>query len=399
MTADGEQTRALRPPAAQGFAQRPLALPVHRSTTYAFDTAQQYADVLAGDDAGYCYARIDNPTADAFAAGVAAMEGLAVPYDVVGQPFASGMAAISTTLMALTSAGGHVVAARELYGGTYGLLANQLSRFGVTTTFVDVSDIEAVRSAMTAATAVVWAETIANPTLSVADLPRLAEVAHSVDALLVVDSTFASPAVCRPLDHGADLVVHSATKYLGGHSDVTGGVVCGRRELVEAVRAVRIDLGGSLAPDEAYLLARGLQTLPLRVERHCASALALARALDGDPALERIDYPGLDAHRDHALAARLLLHGRYGGVVTVTPAGGREAGLAFCDALRLVQVATSLGGTHSLVSPVASTTHRQLSDEALRAAGIGPAACRISVGLEDPEDLVADVRQALASLP
>ncbi|MGH3744426.1 MAG: trans-sulfuration enzyme family protein [Mycobacteriales bacterium] len=376
-----------------------MALPVHRSTTYAFDTAQQYADVLAGQDPGYCYARIDSPTADAFAAGVAAMEGVGLPYEVVGQPFASGMAAISTTLMTLTSAGRHVVASRELYGGTYGLLANQLSRFGVATTFVDAGDVEAVRGAMTDRTAVVWAETIANPTLSVADLPALAEVAHASGAHLVVDSTFASPAVCRPLGYGADLVVHSATKYLGGHSDVTGGVVCGRADLVAAVRAARIDLGGALAPDEAYLLARGLQTLPLRVERHCASALALAHALEGDPALERIDYPGLSSHEDHELAERLFLHGRFGGVVTVTPRGGREAGLAFCDALRLVQVATSLGGTHSLVSPVASTTHRQLSDSALRDAGIGPAACRISIGLEDADDLVADVRQALASLP
>ena len=250
---------------------------------------------------------------------------------------------------------------------------------------------------MTAETAVVWAETIANPTLSVADLPALAQVAQESGALLVVDSTFASPAVCRPLDHGADLVVHSATKYLGGHSDVTGGVVCGRAEIVAGVRAARIDLGGALAPDEAYLLARGLQTLPLRVERHGASALALAEAVEGDPHVERIDYPGLASHRDHDLATRLFRPGRFGGVVTVTPRGGREAGLAFCDALRLVQVATSLGGTHSLVSPVASTTHRQLSDAALREAGIGPAACRISVGLEDPDDLVADVRQALAA--
>jgi cystathionine beta-lyase/cystathionine gamma-synthase len=393
----GEQTRALSPPAAQHFSQRPLALPVHRSTTYAFETAQQYADVLAGDDPGYCYARIDNPTADAFAAGVAAMEGIGVSYDVVGQPFASGMAAISTTLMALTAAGRHVVAARELYGGTYGLLANQLSRFGVTTTFADTGDLEAVRAAITAETAVIWAETIANPTLSVADLSGLAEIAHGAGAVLVVDSTFASPAVCRPLEHGADLVVHSATKYLGGHSDVTGGVVCGRADLMGRVRAARIDLGGALAPDEAYLLARGLQTLPLRVERHCASALALAEAVEGDPALERIDYPGLASHRDHDLAARLFRPGRFGGVVTVTPRGGRDAGLAFCDALRLIQVATSLGGTHSLVSPVASTTHRQLSDAALLDAGIGPAACRVSVGLEDPDDLIADVRRALAA--
>ena len=397
MSEYGEQTRALRGPGLQEFSQQPMALPVHRATSYAFETARAYVDVLAGDDPGYCYARIDSPTADAFAAGVAALEGAGVGHEVAGQPFASGMAAISTTIMALTAAGGHVVAASELYGGTYSLLHNLLSRFGVRTTFVDVRSPAAVRAAMTEQTALLWAETIANPTLSVADLPALAEIAHAGGARLVVDSTFASPAICRPLEHGADLVVHSATKYIGGHSDVTGGVVCGRPELVEAVREARIDLGGSLAPDDAYLLARGLQTLPLRVERHCASAQALADALEGHPALERVDYPGLASHRDHVLATKLFHPGRFGGIVTVTPRGGRDAGLAFCDALRLVRVATSLGGTHSYVSPVASTTHRQLSDDALRAAGIGPAACRISVGLEDPADLVADVRAALAA--
>jgi cystathionine beta-lyase/cystathionine gamma-synthase len=300
--------------------------------------------------------------------------------------------------MTLTSTGAHVVAPRELYGGTYALLTGVLQRFGVSTTFVDGTDLEAVRSAVRSETAVVWAETLANPTLSVADLPGLAGIAHDAGAHLVVDATFTSPAVVRPLEHGVDVVVQSATKYLGGHSDSTGGVAVGAPEVMARVRTDRVNLGGMLAPDEAFLLQRGLATLPLRVQRHCDSALAVATAMDEHPGVVRVDYPGLPSHRDHALAGKLFHPGRYGGVVTVTPAGGRAEGMALCDRLRLVQVATSLAGTHSKVSHVASTTHRQLSEQALADAGIGAGAVRISVGLEDPDDVVADLVQALDGL-
>ena len=394
----GEHTRAVHTPALQPIGQVPLALPVHRATTYAFATAQEYADVLAGTVDGYCYARIDSPTADTFAAAVAALEAAHLDDEVVGQPFASGMAAISTVLMALTGAGAHVVAPRRLYGGTYGLLMNQLARFGVDTTFVDSTDLDAVRAAVRPETALVYAETIANPTMTVADLPGLAAIAREAGAPFVVDSTFASPVVCRPLEHGADVVVHSATKYLGGHSDATGGVAVGRRELLSRVRRARVDLGGQLGPDEAFLLHRGLATLPLRVDRQSRSALAVAVALAEHPAVVRVDHPGLPSHESAALAKALFDDGRYGGVVTVTPSGGRAAGMALCDRLRLVSVATSLGGTHSMVSHVASTTHRQLDDDALAAAGIDPGAVRVSIGLEDPDDLVADLVQALDAL-
>jgi cystathionine gamma-synthase/O-acetylhomoserine (thiol)-lyase len=375
-----------------------MGLPVYRTAAWAFETAEEYTDLLHGRRAGYSYSRMDNPTADAFAQGVAALEGANIDTPVAGQPFASGMAAISTVLMTLTKAGGHVVCPREVYGGTYGLLTNVLDRFGVVTTFVDTTDLDAVRAALRPETTVVWGETIANPTMTVADLPGLAAVAHEAGATFVVDSTFASPAVCRPLEHGADVVVHSATKYIGGHSDVTGGVAVGSPELMARVRHDRVDLGGSLSPDDAFLLHRGLATLPLRVARHCSSALAVATALLDHPVVERVDHPGLTGHRDHGLAVKLFDEGRYGAVVTITPRGGREAGLALCDRLQLIRVATSLGGTHSKVSHVASTTHRQLDDAALAAAGIGAAAVRISIGLEDPEDLVADVVQALDTL-
>ena len=394
----GESTRAVHTPPMPPLAQVPIALPVHRSTTYGFERAQDYADVLSGTAAGYSYARIDSPTADAFAAAVAALEGVRLEREVVGQPFSSGMAAISTVLLALTRSGSHVVAPAAVYGGTYGLLRSVLARFGVETTFVDASDLAAVRAAVRPETALVYGETLANPSMAVADLPALAAVAREAGVPFVVDSTFASPAVCRPLEHGVDVVVHSATKYIGGHSDSTGGVAIGSPELMARVRADRINLGGMLAPDEAFLLHRGLATLPLRVQRHCDSALAVAAAMSEHPRVVRVDYPGLPSHRDHALAGKLFDPGRYGGVVTVTPEGGRAQGMALCDRLRLVQVATSLGGVHSKVSHVASTTHRQLSEAALAEAGIGAGAVRISVGLEDPDDVVADLVQALDGL-
>lgn len=389
-------------PLPEPLEQRPLGLPVHRTSTFAFATAEDYADVLGFRKPGYSYSRIENPTVVAFARAVAALEGHGVDGPVAADAFASGMAAIATVLLTFCRAGANVVAPRALYGGTYGVLTADLARFGVETRLVDGDDLGAVRAAVDADTAVLWAETLANPTMAVADLPALAGIARGSGVPLVVDSTFASPAVCRPLEHGVDLVVHSATKYISGHSDVTGGVVVGRPALVERVRGVRINVGGSLSPDDAFLLHRGLATLPLRVERQCASALAYAQALSGHPRVARVDYPGLPGHRDHELARRLFDSGpagpRYGAVVTVTPAGGRPAGLQFCDGLRLATIATSLGGHHTVVSHAASTTHRQFDDAALAAAGIDPGAVRVSIGLEDAGDLIADAVHALDAL-
>jgi len=398
----GENTRAVHLPPPPVPAQSSVGTPVWRSTSYAFDTSQEYADVLGDRVPGYSYSRVDNPTADAFAQAVAAMEGVRAGGGVAGQAFASGMAAISAVLLAFTHAGAHVVAPAAAYGGTYGLLAELLSRFGVRTDFVDMTDLGRVRAAIRPETRVVWAETLANPTMAVADLPALAEAAHEADALLVVDSTFATPVVCRPLEHGADLVVHSATKYIGGHSDATGGVVVGRSGLIGPVRTVRIHTGGMLAPDEAFLLRRGLETLPLRVRRQCDTAAQLAAAAARHPAVARVDYPGLPDHPGHETARRLYDSGpegtRFGAVVTITPYGGSAAGMALADGLRLGLVAPSLGGTHTLAGHVASTTHRQMDERALAAAGIDPGAVRFSVGLEDADDLIYDVTNALTAI-
>ena len=351
---------------------------------------------------GYSYSRIDNPTVDAFARAVAALEGVNLPRWPAAQAFASGMAAISGVFWTFARTGAHVVASSALYGGTYSFLRNVASRFGVETDFVDITDLDQVQAAVRPTTRIIYAETIANPTTAVADLRKLSEIAHDSGALLVVDSTLAPPVICRPLEHGADLVIHSATKYIGGHSDVTGGVVTGRIELISNIRGVRIDTGGSLAPDEAFLLRRGLETLPLRVRRACSTASVFAAALSRHPTVVRIDYPGLPEHPGHQVARRMFDAGpegvRFGAIVTVTPHGGRDAGMAFADKLRLSEVATSLGGTHTVVSHVASTTHRQLDDRALAAVGIDPGAVRFSIGLEDPEDLISDAYVALESL-
>lgn len=380
-----------------------MGLPTYRTSAFVFETAQDYADVLGDQTSGYSYSRVDNPTADAFALGAAAMDAHGLEQDVAAQAFASGMAASSTTLLALCSTGSHIVAPAAVYGGTYGVIRHVLERFGVTATFVEGNEMDAVRAALRPETALVWAETIANPTTAVADLSGFAAVCRDAGIPLVVDNTFASPAVCRPLQWGASLVMQSATKYIGGHSDVTGGVVVGDVELMARIRRARIDLGGILAPDEAFLLHRGLLTLPVRVARHCATAAAVAEALADHPRIERIDYPGLPTHPQHQLADKLFESGpegkRYGAILAVTPGGDRNVGMALCDGLRVGTVATSLGGVHTVVSHVASTTHRQMDDAALAAAGIAPSTVRVSIGLEDAEDLIRDLEQALDRLP
>ena len=382
--------------------QPPLATPIYRTASFTFGSSAEYASVLADATPGYSYSRIDNPTVEAFCSAVAALEGLNLSYQPAAQAFASGTAAISTAFWAFTRAGARVVAPSAIYGGTYGFLRNVASNFGVQTDFVDMTDLGLVRAAVHPGTAIVYAETLANPTVAVADIAGLARIAHEAGALLVVDSTLAPPVICRPLEHGADLVVHSATKYFGGHADVTGGVITGHPELIRKLRAVRIDTGGSLGPDDSYLLRRGLETLPLRVRRQCATALLLAAGLARHPSVRTVYYPGLTHHPGHDLARRQFDAGpegtRFGAIVTVAPYGGQEAGMMFADGLRLARLATSLGGTHTKVSHVGSTTHRQMDGAALAAAGIDPGSVRFSVGLEDGEDLLADAMAALDSL-
>ncbi|WP_433326799.1 trans-sulfuration enzyme family protein [Spirillospora sp. CA-294931] len=398
----GENTRSVHLPSPSVPQQAPVGLPVWRTSAFSFAGAAEHADLLSDRTPGYCYSRIDNPTSDAFAAALASLEGVRVSDPVEGQAFASGMAAITAVFLAFTGAGTHVVAPSTGFGGTRDLITGVLARFGVESTFADMGDPVAVRRAMRPATRMIWAETLSEPTGAVADLPGLAEVARDAGAMLAVDSTLATPVVCRPLEHGADLVVHSATKYVGGHGDATGGAVVGRMRPMAEIRRVRVETGAALAPDEAFLLRRGLETLPLRVRRQCDTANIFAAAVARHPAVRSVDYPGLPGHPGNARARALFdagpEGGRYGAIVTITPNGGREAGLALVDAVRLALVATSVGGTRTKVAHVATTTHQRLDDADLRAAGIDPGAVRFSIGLEDADDLVRDVTEALDTI-
>jgi cystathionine beta-lyase/cystathionine gamma-synthase len=304
------------------------------------------------------------------------------------------MGAIATVLLSLAGAGDHVVAQRDLYGGSYSLLAHTAPRFGIEVSFVDAGDPDAVRAALRPTTRAIYAETIANPTMAVADLPALAEAAGDAGLPLVVDNTVASPYLCRPIEHGASVVVHSATKYLGGHSDVVGGIaVFADAERHDAAWRAMIELGASPDPFAAWLVLRGVKTLPLRMRAHGANARRLAELLDAHPKVARVHWPGLPGHPTARLAAKLLDGDP--GMLSFDLEGGREAGRRFIEATRVAKLAASLGSVETLVSHPASTTHRQFSPEALAAAGIGEGMVRVSVGLEDGADLADDFSQAL----
>ena len=303
------------------------------------------------------------------------------------------MAALSSIFLSTCSAGDRIVAARQLYGGTYSLLAHTLPRYGIETTFADVSDLDAIRTACEGAK-LLHCETIGNPIVEVADLDALGAIAADAGIPLVVDNTFASPVLCRPLEHGASLVMHSATKFLGGHHDLTGGVVCGATELLEPLRKLTWELGPTMSPFAAWLALRGMSTLHLRVDRACRSAEAIAHTLDEHPEIRSVNYPTMGDDRRSDLA-RTLLGGRGGGTLGFSVAGGKERTTRFQDALRLVMPAASLGGTHTLIVHAASVTHTQLTPDELVAVGIDEGFCRLSVGLEDEEDLIEDLCQAL----
>lgn len=390
--AAGFATRAIRAAHRQPVVeQRPTSVPIYSSITFAADDAAELGAVLTGERPGYAYGRIDNPTVSAFAAAVADLEGAEA-----GAAFATGMAAIHAAVVSLVSAGDRIVATRASYGTSRALFETVLGRLGVETEFVDVTDLAAVEAALAARpTRVLYAETIANPTIVVADHAALADLAHRHGATYVVDNTFASPYLCRPIELGADLVLESATKFIAGHSDVLAGVVAANHGLIEAVRELRVDTGGSLAPESAYLAMRGLSTLAIRMERHSATAAALAAWLERQEGVTRVYHPSLASHPQHAVADRILRAG--GGMLAFELAGGRAAGEAFIDALTIPELTASLGSVFTMVVHPPSTTHRQLDEAALAASGITAGLLRCSVGLEDLDDLVADFEAGLAA--
>jgi methionine-gamma-lyase len=385
----GFSTRAIHGARTPPIEQDTPSVPIFQTSTFRFDTADEYAETISFRRPGYTYTRgYGNPTVLAFERLMADLERTEAAFG-----FASGMAAIHTTLTALAASGDRIVASAELYGGTYSLLKTLMPRYGIEVTFVDASDLDAVRSTLPGASAF-YCETLANPNVAVADLEALGVACRDAGVPAVVDNTFASPYLCAPARFGFDFVVHSATKYVSGHSDVIAGVVCASDDDIRRVRDIAIETGGTMAPFEAWLCLRGLATLELRMQRHTENAVTVAAALEPHPKVERVHHPSLASHPQHELARRLLPRGA-GGMMAFEVAGGLEAGRRFCDALELAWVAASLGGTQTLVGHAASTTHRQLDAEARRAAGVADGLIRISVGLEDPDDIVDDLERAL----
>ena len=398
------------------------AVPIYQTTSYVFDDVDSAAALFNLEQPGYVYSRISNPTVAAFEERMAALEG-----GVAAVATSSGQAAFHLALATIAGAGDHVVASRALYGGTHQVLSLTLPRFGIETTFVAPGDLDAIASAIRPETKVILAETIGNPRGDLIDFEAVSALAHSAGIPLLVDNTFASPVLCRPFEHGVDLVFHSATKFIGGHGTTIGGVVVdsgnfdwaasGRfptltepyagyhgvrfvdefGPLAFAVRArmegLR-DFGAALSPHSAFLFLQGLETLPVRMARHVENALTVASFLETHDSVSWVSHPGLSSHPDHPLAQRYLPDGA-GAIFSFGIAGGRRAGAKFIEALELFSHVANVGDAKSLVIHPASTTHAQLSPDELAAARVSEDLIRLSIGLEAPEDLLDDLRQAL----
>ncbi|MBN1979652.1 MAG: PLP-dependent transferase [Anaerolineae bacterium] len=371
----------------------PAVVPIHPSVTYLYDQMENLDGVFAGTHPGYVYSRYGNPTVTALEEAAAILEG-----GEAALAFASGMAAVHAALLAVGArAGSTVVAAQDVYGATYALLDKLLRSQGVETRFVDVTDLQAVEAACAELQpAALLVETISNPLLKVADLAALAQAAHHHGAAFLVDNTFATPCLVQPLALGADVVIHSATKYLGGHGDALGGVVVTSAALHKELFEVLKVTGGNLGPQEAWLVLRGVKTLPLRMRQHCKNALAVAWWLEEHPQVRRVYYPGLASHPQHALAGRLFQGQDYGGVVSFDLAeAGQERVFRLFESLRLCLPATTLGDVCTLALYPAHASHRALSAEERARIGIGDGLVRLSVGIEVVEDIIGDLAQAL----
>lgn len=388
MTPAGLLTRLVQTGEGEVAHARPLTTPIYETTTFVFDSAADVQAYAEGRSAKYLYSRYSNPTVAAVESKVAVVEG-----GEAALLFSSGMAATATILQALLSAGDEVICPSGVYGGTLHLLQDLLARFGVRTRFVSRAELADLGNVCGPATRLLWFESPVNPTLHCVDIQAVAAVCRARGVVTVFDNTFASPVNQRPLALGVDLVMHSATKYLNGHSDVMAGAVVGPADLVERVEKTRRLLGTVLDPMAAASLAKGLKTLPLRVARHNESARVVAEFLEGHPQVSRVLYPGLASHPDHALAQRQM--DGFGGMVCVEVKGGYEGVCRFFDRLGIFKRAASLGGVESLCSLPVLTSQFGYTDEQLERAGVTRGMARLSVGLEDAVDLVADLSQAL----
>jgi len=371
----------------------PVSTPIHHSVGYTYDAMEDLDGILGDQREGFVYPRYGSPTVSAFEQAIATLEDA---EDAVA--FSSGMAAVHAALLgAGVRAGASVVAAADVYGATYALLEKMFTGLGVRVRFVDIADLDHVAGAIAEEQpSALVCEIMSNPLIKVADVPALAKLAHDSGAALVVDATFASPFLFCPLEHGVDYSVHSATKYLSGHGDVLAGVVACSAERGHDLRQRQKMLGANLGPQEAWLALRGLKTLPLRMRQHCENAQTVAGWLAGQPSVAHVNYPGLPDHPQHALAERLFKGRGFGGMVSFDL---RDAGQAevfhFMEALELVLPATTLGDVYSLTLYPTHSSHRQLTAEARASIGIGDGLVRLSVGIEDAEDIIADLAQAL----
>lgn len=363
--------------------------PIYQTSTFVFKDVDQGARRFAGEEEGYIYTRLGNPTIAELEEKIAVLE--------VGEAAlatASGMAAISTALVSLLNNGDHVVAGETLYGCTHSFINEQLPQYGIEVTAVDTSDLDNIEKAMKPNTKVVYVETPANPTMKMVDLKGASEIAHKYGAKLIVDNTFMSPYLQRPIEHGADIVVHSATKYIGGHGDVIAGLIVSSKELIENMRAPYLkNFGGVLSPFDAWLLLRGLKTLGIRMERHCYNAQKVAEYLEKHPLIEEVYYPGLSSHPQHQLAKKQM--DGFGGIITFELKGGLEAGKVLMNSVKMISLAVSLGCVDSLIQHPASMTHSPVPREERLKAGITDGQVRLSVGLGDVEDIIDDLDQAL----
>lgn len=383
----GDSTLSLHAGENRFHVSAPVTTPIVRTTTFTFADSNEMRLWSEGKSRAYMYTRYANPTLRVAEEKIAALEGA---EDAL--VLSSGMAAISTTLLSLLSAGDELIATRQLYGGSYRLMRDTLPRLGITIRHVE-NDLAGLDHLISPRTKALYVESPTNPTLRLVNLRKAAAFANEWAIPAIVDNTFASPVLQKPLAMGFHLVVHSATKYLNGHSDVLAGAVAGNRVLVEKIRLLMIELGGAMDPEGAFLLIRGLKTLEIRVERQCKNAMAVARFLEKHPKVARVHYPGLASHPDHALARRQMKG--YGAMLAFDLKGGLAAARRFCDRVRVFLHAVSLGGVESLVVLPVYSSHYRMSEAELRHAGVAPGTVRVSVGLEDPEDLLEDLRQAL----
>ncbi len=369
-----------------------LTPPLHLSSTFAFPTAEEGGALFAGEAEGHVYSRISNPTVALLESRIADLEGAEA-----GLCTGSGMGAISATMWTLLKPGDEIITDQTLYGCTFAFMRDGLSRFGITITHVDLRDPENLRGAISDKTRIVYFESPANPNMRLVDIRAVSSIAREHDTLVVVDNTYASPMLTRPLTLGADFVLHSATKYLGGHGDLVAGAVCGRADAIHDIRMVGVkDMTGSvMAPFNAMLVMRGLKTLQLRMARHCESGMKVAEWLEAQPGVSVVHYPGLVSHPQHELAKRQM--DGFGGMVAFELEGGYEAGLAMMNRLRLIRRAVSLGDAETLIQHPASMTHSTYSPDERRAHGISEGLVRLSVGLEDVTDLIEDLAGALGT--